>query len=113
MKTCVAHNWHSAMDAILIAKLFKHLSEISKLENITKFNHLEIIVIVIMQTLIQRNRNFQLYHISKYRASYILAPWREGNGNPLQCSCLENPMDGGAWWLPIHGVTKSRPQLRD
>ena len=31
----------------------------------------------------------------------------EGNGNPLQYSCLENPMDGGAWWAPIHGVLKS------
>ena len=27
----------------------------------------------------------------------------EGNGNPLQYSCLENPMDGGAWWAPVHG----------
>ena len=32
----------------------------------------------------------------------------EGNGNPLQCSCLENPMDGGAWWAAVHGVTTSR-----
>ena len=32
----------------------------------------------------------------------------EGNGNPLQCSCLENPMDGGAWWATVHGVAKSR-----
>ena len=31
----------------------------------------------------------------------------EGNGNPLQYSCLENPMDGGAWWATVHGVTKS------
>ena len=31
----------------------------------------------------------------------------EGNGNPLQYSCLEDPMDGGAWWAIIHGVTKS------
>ena len=31
----------------------------------------------------------------------------EGNGNPLQYSCLENPMEGGAWWAPVHGVTKS------
>ena len=31
----------------------------------------------------------------------------EGNGNPLQYSCLENPMDGGAWWAIEHGVTKS------
>ena len=32
----------------------------------------------------------------------------EGNGNPLQCSCLENPRDGGAWWASIYGVTRSR-----
>ena len=31
----------------------------------------------------------------------------EGNGNPLQCSCLGNPMDGGAWWATVHGVTES------
>ena len=31
----------------------------------------------------------------------------EGNGNPLQYSCLENPMDRGAWWTTVHGVTKS------
>ena len=32
----------------------------------------------------------------------------EGNGNPLQYSCLENPMDGGGWWATVHGVTKSQ-----
>jgi len=32
----------------------------------------------------------------------------EGNGNPLQYSCLENPMDRGAWWVTVHGVAKSR-----
>ena len=32
----------------------------------------------------------------------------EGNGNPLQYSCLENPMEGGAWWATVHRVTKSR-----
>ena len=37
----------------------------------------------------------------------------EGNGNPLQYSCLENPMDGGAWWAAVHGVTKSRTRLSD
>ena len=36
---------------------------------------------------------------------------REGKGNPLQCSCLENPRDGGAWWATVHGVTKSRTRL--
>ena len=37
----------------------------------------------------------------------------EGNGNPLQYSCLENPMDGGAWWATVHGVAKSQTRLRD
>ena len=37
----------------------------------------------------------------------------EGNGNPLQYSCLENPMDGGAWWATVHGVAKSRKRLSD
>ena len=37
----------------------------------------------------------------------------EGNGNPLQYSCLENPMDGGAWWAAVHGVAKSRTRLSD
>ena len=35
----------------------------------------------------------------------------EGNGNPLQCSCLENPRDGGAWWAAIYGVAQSRTRL--
>ena len=39
-------------------------------------------------------------------------PW-EGNGNPLQYSCLENPMDGGAWWATVHRVSKSRTPLSD
>ena len=37
----------------------------------------------------------------------------EGNGNPLQYSCLEIPMDGGAWWATVHGVAKSRTRLSD
>ena len=35
----------------------------------------------------------------------------EGSGTPLQSSCLENPMDGGAWWAAIHGATKSQTRL--
>ena len=46
-----------------------------------------------------------LAHSSKYNG--------EGNGTPLQYSCLENPMDGGAWWAAVHGVAKSRTGLRD
>ena len=37
----------------------------------------------------------------------------EGNGTPLQYSCLENPMDGGAWWAAVHGIAKSRIRLSD
>ena len=37
----------------------------------------------------------------------------EGNGTPLQYSCLENPMDGGTWWAAVHGVAKSQTRLRD
>ena len=36
----------------------------------------------------------------------------EGNGNPLQCSCLENPRDGGAWWAAIYGASQSRTRLK-
>ena len=36
----------------------------------------------------------------------------EGNGNPLQCSCLENPRDGGAWWAAVYGVTQNRTRLK-
>ena len=40
-------------------------------------------------------------------------PPGEGSGNPLQYSCLENPMDRGAWWAAVHGVTESRTRLSD
>ena len=36
----------------------------------------------------------------------------EGNGNRLQCSCLENPRDGGAWWVAVYGVAQSRTRLK-
>ena len=43
-----------------------------------------------------------------FSLSYI----REGNGNPLQCSCLENPRDGGAWGAAVYGVAQSRTRLK-
>ena len=43
-----------------------------------------------------------------YSSVYI----REGSGNPLQCSCLENPRDGGAWWAAVYGVARSWTQLK-
>ena len=44
--------------------------------------------------------------------SLALSCLGEGNGNPLQCSCLENPRDGGAWWAAVYGVAQSRTRLR-
>ena len=47
----------------------------------------------------------------------LIAGWgrspAEGNDNPLQYSCLENPMDRGSWWAIVHGVAKSRARLSD
>ena len=43
----------------------------------------------------------------------LYSKFREGNGNPLQYSCLENPMDGGAWWAVGHWVARSRKRLSD
>ena len=54
---------------------------------------------------------------SRTRLSYFTFTFHfsrigEGNGNPLQCSCLENPRDGGAWWAAVYGVAQSRTRLR-
>ena len=43
---------------------------------------------------------------------FSLSDIGEGNGNPLQCSCLENPWDGGAWWAAIYGAAQSRTRLK-
>ena len=43
---------------------------------------------------------------------FSLSCVREGNDNPLQCSCLENPRDGGAWWAAVYGVAQSRTRLK-
>ena len=45
-------------------------------------------------------------------STYLTLIIGEGNGNPLQCSCLEDPRDGGAWWAGIYGVAQSRTQLK-
>ena len=44
--------------------------------------------------------------------SFSLSCVGEGNGNPPQCSCLENPRDGGAWWAAVYGVAQSRTRLK-
>ena len=53
--------------------------------------------------------------LSRLRATslyFSLSCIGEGNGNPLQCSCLENPRDGGAWWAAVYGVAQSRTRLK-
>ena len=49
----------------------------------------------------------------KVKQKKIFIPSGEGNGTPLQHSCLENPMDGGAWWAVVHGVAESQTRLSD
>ena len=50
--------------------------------------------------------------LSDFTFTFSLSCIGEGNGNPLQCSCLENPRDGGAWWAAVYGVTQSRTRLK-
>ena len=54
----------------------------------------------------------QFYDGSAILLLFILVR-REGNGTPLKYSCLENPMDGGAWWAAVHGVAEGRTRLSD
>ena len=48
----------------------------------------------------------------RLRFHFLLSCIGEGNGNPLQYSCLENPGDGGAWWAAIYGITQSQTPLK-
>ena len=50
--------------------------------------------------------------LSDFTFTFSLSCIGEGNGNPLQCSCLENPRDGGAWWADVYGITHSRSRLK-
>ena len=60
-----------------------------------------------------KQEHFKMASRKRVLLLYFTHSCGEGNGNPLQYSCLENPMDRGAWWAPVHGVTKSRRQLSD
>ena len=51
--------------------------------------------------------------IERLHFHFSLSCFGEGKGNPLWCSCLENPRDGGAWWAAIYGVAQSRTRLSD
>ena len=58
------------------------------------------------------NRNKRNSMTERLHFHFSLSRIGEGNGNPLQCSCLKNPRDGGAWWAVVYGVTQSRTRLR-
>ena len=53
-----------------------------------------------------------LYKTELLHFHFSLSCVGEGNGNPLQCSCLENLRDGGAWWAAIYGVARCRTRLK-
>ena len=65
----------------------------------------------------QHEFKFQMYsvqvvHLTSLSFDLPLDEIGEGNGNPLQCTCLENPRDKGAWWAVVYGVAQSRTQLK-
>ena len=61
----------------------------------------------LLKTLLGSSQGYQ-----RLRFHFSLSCIGEGNGNPLQCSCLENPRDGGAWWAAVYGVAQSRTRLK-
>ena len=76
------------------------------------------------QTTTNRQRKINGFYFQSSKLSRRIWPYhqiatlffsflKEGNGTPLQSSCLENPMDGGAWWAAVHGVAKSQTRLSD
>ena len=54
----------------------------------------------------------ELYMTEQLHFHFSLSCIGEGNGNPLQCSCLENPRDRGAWWTAVYGVAESQTRLK-
>ena len=56
--------------------------------------------------------HYELDTTERLHFHFLLSCIGEGNGNPLQCSCLENPRDGGAWWAAVYGVAQSRTRLK-
>ena len=61
---------------------------------------------------LQSTGHYELDTTERLHFHFFLSCIGEGNGNPLQCSCLENPRDGGAWWAAVYGVAQSRTRLK-
>ena len=61
---------------------------------------------------LQSMGSLRVGQIERLHFHFSLSCIGEGNGNPLQCSCLKNPGDGGAWWVAISGVAQSWTRLK-
>ena len=61
---------------------------------------------------LQSMRSLESDTTERLHSRFSLSCIGEGNGNPLQCSCLENPGNGEAWWTAVYGVTQSRTRLK-
>ena len=95
-------------DPCLSYIIWLHLAELSGKQNhedwLENCKSLILNLVLLLKAIHERQQH--QFHISSL--------WHgEGNGNPLQYSCLENPMDGGAWRAVVHGVAKSRTRLSD
>ena len=94
---------------IYLIRRFKSVSYGTfKNRNSSREGSYPIVIFVIQHTCI-------MWHLidSKYYLHGIKRTDGEGSGTPLQYSCLENSMDGGAWWAAVHGVAKSQTRLSD
>ena len=60
---------------------------------------------------LQSMESLRVGQTERLHSHFSLSCIGEGNGNPLQCSCLENPRDGGAWWAAVYGVAQSQTRL--
>ena len=61
---------------------------------------------------LQSMGSLRVRRTERHHFHFSLSCIGEGNGNPLQCSCLKNPRDRGAWWAAVYGVTQSRTRLK-
>ena len=73
---------------------------------------LQALIKTLWETLFLAWGRYELDTTERLHFHFSLSRTGEGNGNPLQCSCLENPRDGGAWSAAIYGVTQSQTRLK-
>ena len=87
------------------------ITHLLKLEAIPKLLNLCLFLIFFICVL-QLNSFYCI--VLTFQISYVVSSlvFGEGNDNPLQCSCLENPRDGGAWWAAVYGIAQSQMRLK-